>query len=69
MINMANFSYFDKPIENIDDSSLIRWYIAFCNGADIHNSEDCRDYAEFIAEVPNRNKEFKDSVRYIDSVL
>lgn len=40
---MANFSYFDKPIENIDDSSLIRWYIAFCNGADIHNSEDCRD--------------------------
>ena len=37
---MANFAYFDKPIERCSNSELIRFYVAFKNGANLKDEND-----------------------------
>lgn len=66
---MANFAYFNKPISECSDKELVDFYVAFCNGADPGNEQDQKDYDEFKAEVPKRNREFQDIIAKIDSVL
>lgn len=64
---MKTFSYFNRPISEVSDSDLTNWLIAFLNGCDPQEELDL--YLEFMAEVPNRCKEFQDKVTYINSVL
>lgn len=66
---MNNFAYFNKPINECSDKELVDFYVAFCNGADPDNEQDQKDYKEFKAEVPKRDKKFQDIIAEIDSVL
>lgn len=65
----VHFSYFDKPITEISDPELIRWYIMFLNVVDYNNPKSKVEYDIFHAECKNRGKEFNESVDYLDSVL
>lgn len=64
-----NFSYFDKPITEVSDDELIRWYIAFLNGADYNDPQSKVEYDMFHAECSNRGEEFNKTVDHLASVL
>ncbi len=64
-----NFAYFNKPITECSDKELISFYIAFCNGADLNNEQDKKDYSIFKAEIPNRSSDFQSEIILIDSIL
>ena len=66
---MANFAYFNKPINECSDKELIGFYIAFCDCADPNNEQDQKDYAEFERELPKRDKVFQEIIAEIDSIL
>ena len=64
-----NFSYFDKPITEVNDLDLISWYIMFLNGADYSDPQFRMEYNMFHEECKNRGKEFNLSIDYLDSIL
>lgn len=64
-----NFSYFDKPITEVNDLDLISWYIMFLNGADYSDPQFRMEYDMFHEECKNRGKEFNLSIDYLDSIL
>lgn len=66
---MANFAYFNKPINECSDKELIGFYIAFCDCADPNNEQDQKDYVEFKRELPKRDKAFQEIIAKIDSIL
>lgn len=66
---MANFAYFNKPINECSGKELIEFYIAFCNGADPNNEQDQKDYVEFKRELSKRDKVFQEIIAKIDSII
>lgn len=56
---MTTFSYLNKSIKEATNQELINWLVAFLNGCDWNNQQDCKDYQEFLDEVPNRDDDFK----------
>lgn len=66
---MANFAYFNKPINECSDKELIGFYVAFCDCADPNNEQDQKDYVEFKRELSKRDKVFQEIIAEIDSII
>lgn len=64
-----NFAYFDKPIDELSDNQLIDFWIQFCNGAEMDDPRDQKDYKIFQEELPKRSQKFQDDIAYINLVL
>ena len=66
---MSNFAHFDKPIEELSDRELAKFYVGLHFEADPGSEQNQKNYEAFKAELPTRSKWLQDEIAFINTII